>query len=195
MVIRIDKIRLWRGPDWPRAIYELTLTMSGTVCDYSCCTPWDCSLRTVLAVRSICYCRWNYSKLFLFWVNEKKSRISFWKLSEWNELIVTNGTYGLSLKNRLSWLISNGSVAFISLYGCGVRSHKIEVKPINATTTCSTIIKMTASRKPIESYKRPLTDGPTNAPKANVDVHNPDTSPYVSMLSGKPCRLKNVNQN
>lgn len=93
------------------------------------------------------------------------------------------------MKKRLSWLFSNGSVAFTSLYGCGVRSHMIVISPISATNACSTMMKMTASRKPIESYKRPLTDGPTNAPRANVDVQSPDTNPYVSMLSGNPCRL------
>ncbi len=48
---------------------------------------------------------------------------------------------------------------------------------------------MVDSLKPIESYKAPLTDGPMNAPNANVDVHNPEIKPYVSMLSGKPCRI------
>lgn len=48
---------------------------------------------------------------------------------------------------------------------------------------------MVDSRKPIESYSAPLTDGPINAPKANVDVHRPDINPYVSMLSGSPCLI------
>lgn len=48
------------------------------------------------------------------------------------------------------------------------------------------MMNSTALRKPIESYNKPLTDGPKNAPNANVDVHNPDTKPYVSMLSENP---------
>lgn len=43
--------------------------------------------------------------------------------------------------------------------------------------------------KPIESYRYPLADGPMNAPSANVDVHNPDISPYVSIVSGNPSFL------
>lgn len=31
--------------------------------------------------------------------------------------------------------------------------------------------------KPTWSYKIPATDGPTKDPRANVDVHNPDTRP------------------
>lgn len=50
-------------------------------------------------------------------------------------------------------------------------------------------MKSTAWRKPIESYRKPLRDGPKNAPNANVDVHSPDTRPYVSMPFGKPHRL------
>lgn len=42
---------------------------------------------------------------------------------------------------------------------------------------------------PTESNKKPLAEGPTKAPKANVDVQRPEMSPYVSILSGKPCFL------
>lgn len=51
-------------------------------------------------------------------------------------------------------------------------------------------MKRTALRKPTESYRKPLTDGPMNAPSANVDVHRPEISPYVSILSGRPDRLR-----
>lgn len=57
---------------------------------------------------------------------------------------------------------------------------------MNATVPCSIMMNNTAFRKPIESYNKPDTDGPKNAPNANVDVHRPDTKPYVSILSGKP---------
>ena len=40
--------------------------------------------------------------------------------------------------------------------------------------------------KPTWSYKIPATDGPTNDPRANVDVHNPETRPYVERLLGNP---------
>lgn len=53
-------------------------------------------------------------------------------------------------------------------------------------------MKMVALRKPTESKRAPLTDGPKKAPNANVDVHRPDIRPYVSMLSGRP-RLLNWN--
>jgi hypothetical protein len=33
-------------------------------------------------------------------------------------------------------------------------------------------------------------EGPTNAPRANVDVQSPEIRPYVSRLLGKPCSLK-----
>lgn len=60
---------------------------------------------------------------------------------------------------------------------------------MNATIACKAIIKIVALRKPIESYNKPLNDGPKNAPSANVDVHRPETKPYVSILSGIPQRL------
>lgn len=43
---------------------------------------------------------------------------------------------------------------------------------------------------PIESKSRPETVGPMNAPSANVEVHIPDTKPYVSMELGNPLALK-----
>jgi len=43
--------------------------------------------------------------------------------------------------------------------------------------------------KPTWSYKIPATDGPTNDPRANVDVHNPETRPYVERLLGNPWKL------
>lgn len=48
---------------------------------------------------------------------------------------------------------------------------------------------MVAALKPIVSYNAPLTDGPIKAPKANVDVQRPEIRPYVSILSGRPCRM------
>lgn len=42
---------------------------------------------------------------------------------------------------------------------------------------------------PTESNRKPLAEGPTKAPKANVDVQRPEMRPYVSILSGKPCCL------
>ena len=42
---------------------------------------------------------------------------------------------------------------------------------------------------PIESKSSPETVGPMKAPKANVDVHIPDTRPYVSIEFGKPLEL------
>lgn len=60
------------------------------------------------------------------------------------------------------------------------------IKTINPTIVCNAIMKITDLRNPYESYKRPLTDGPKNAPNANVDVHKPDTKPYVSILFGDP---------
>lgn len=50
-------------------------------------------------------------------------------------------------------------------------------------------MKIVDFRKPIESYKYPLADGPINAPNANVDVQRPDIRPYVSIVSGKPSFL------
>jgi hypothetical protein len=43
---------------------------------------------------------------------------------------------------------------------------------------------------PTLSYNIPAMEGPTNAPKANVDVHRPEINPYVSRLFGKPHDLK-----
>lgn len=57
------------------------------------------------------------------------------------------------------------------------------------STKCIPIMNNVDALKPTESNSRPLTEGPTNAPKAKVDVHNPEIRPYVSMLSGKPFRL------
>lgn len=57
---------------------------------------------------------------------------------------------------------------------------------MNPTTAWSVIMKSTALRKPIESYNKPLTDGPKNAPNANVEVHSPDTSPEIK-ISIKYC--------
>lgn len=42
---------------------------------------------------------------------------------------------------------------------------------------------------PTLSKRSPETVGPMKAPNANVDVHNPDTIPYVSMLFEKPFEL------
>lgn len=63
------------------------------------------------------------------------------------------------------------------------------IKTIEPTMICNTIINRTALRKPTESYNIPLIDGPINAPSAKVDVHRPETRPYVSILSGNPWRL------
>lgn len=52
-------------------------------------------------------------------------------------------------------------------------------------------MKITDLRNPYVSYKRPLTEGPKKAPNANVDVHKPDTKPYVSIVFGDPLHLKN----
>lgn len=45
---------------------------------------------------------------------------------------------------------------------------------------------------PTLSYSIPAMEGPTKAPKANVEVHRPEISPYVSRLFGKPYDLKRV---
>ena len=34
--------------------------------------------------------------------------------------------------------------------------------------------------------------GPIKAPNAKVEVHNPDTSPYVSIVSGKPLAMADL---
>jgi hypothetical protein len=44
--------------------------------------------------------------------------------------------------------------------------------------------------KPMLSYRMPAMEGPTKAPRANVEVQRPEISPYVSKLLGKPCDLK-----
>ena len=49
-----------------------------------------------------------------------------------------------------------------------------------------TITKSVPLRKPKLSNKTPATDGPMKAPRANVEVHIPDTKPYVDKLLGKP---------
>lgn len=98
-------------------------------------------------------------------------------------------TYALSLKNSESRLRSSGSLAASSLYGCGFWCvHNVTIV-ISATIVCKAMMKITESRKPNESYNKPLTDGPMNAPNAKVDVHKPDIRPYVSILSDKPFRL------
>ena len=43
-----------------------------------------------------------------------------------------------------------------------------------------------AHGNPQWSRRIPAAEGPTKAPSAKVDVHRPDTSPYVLMLSLKP---------
>jgi len=54
------------------------------------------------------------------------------------------------------------------------------------------ITKMRLLRKPKLSYKTPAIDGPTKAPRANVEVHSPETNPYVDKLFGKPWRLSEI---
>lgn len=44
--------------------------------------------------------------------------------------------------------------------------------------------------KPILSNRTPDTVGPIKAPKAKVDVHIPETNPYVSIEFGNPQPLK-----
>jgi len=56
----------------------------------------------------------------------------------------------------------------------------------NASMRFVTITKSVPLRKPKLSNKMPATDGPMKAPRANVEVHIPDTKPYVAKLLGKP---------
>lgn len=94
----------------------------------------------------------------------------------------------------LSGFLINDSVDASSLYGCGLRSStKMSIR-MSATTLWQAITNMVALRKPTESNRAPLTDGPKKAPSANVDVHKPEIRPYVSMLSGRP-RLLYVPEN
>lgn len=85
--------------------------------------------------------------------------------------------FPLPPKNAGSRLRSSGSVTGSSLYALGVRSKNMNSAMISATTRCVPITKIVDWRKPIESYSRPLTDGPMKAPSANVDVHRPEIKP------------------
>lgn len=58
-----------------------------------------------------------------------------------------------------------------------VYSLLLEVITVRINANVLLITKMVDSLKPIESYNAPLTDGPINAPKANVEVQRPDIKP------------------
>ena len=49
-----------------------------------------------------------------------------------------------------------------------------------------------AQGNPQWSRRIPAADGPTKAPSAKVDVHRPETSPYVLMLSLNPLVMASV---
>lgn len=88
-----------------------------------------------------------------------------------------------------SWLLSSDSTDEISLYCVGVLQQHMNSTMTDPTISSRTTMNNVELRNPMASNRNPLTEGPTNAPKANVDVHRPDTSPYVSMLSGRPWAL------
>ena len=54
------------------------------------------------------------------------------------------------------------------------------------TKTWLPMMKRAPNGKPTVSKRIPATVGPTKAPNAKTDVHNPEMRPYVSMVSGKP---------
>lgn len=55
---------------------------------------------------------------------------------------------------------------------------------------CSKNINSVEFLNPIESNSSPDTVGPMKAPSANVEVHMPETSPYVSIELGSPLELR-----
>lgn len=81
--------------------------------------------------------------------------------------------------------------SFNSRYLLYLSDHVMNMKTTRPTNKCVPTTNIEAFLKPILSYKIPLTDGPINAPRANVLVHKPDIRPNVSKLLGNPCELKN----
>ena len=66
-------------------------------------------------------------------------------------------------------MTSSGKVDFLQ------HTKKLIMKVM--TKMWTPITSMVAHSNPIQSYKIPASVGPTNAPKANVDVHSPEIRP------------------